>query len=159
MICISNKEEVDIQTTSKPKEKNNKKESKYLLKVVYDSEDTKVHKLLEGIFGEEQMLDVKNGKIAKISSTLTPKERDCFFEMVSETLNKVSGQEEKEDYEDDDNYDDDNLEEIAEEDEIIDEEENEIEKETKINDEQKDSKKVSAEKLIKEFASFLNSIS
>lgn len=156
MIYISKKDEFNRDAVSDSKEV--KKESQYLLRVVYDSEDEKVHKLLESIFGPDQMLDVKNGKVAKINSTLTPKQRDYFLGMVSEAVNKA---EEK--------NDEHNLKEINNEMNVSNEEKKEIydndnkkelsEEDNNHKEENSDSKKVSAEKLIKEFASFLNNIS
>lgn len=142
MVFISIKEE----------NRGEKSDSKqYLLRVVYDSHDKNVHKLLEGIFGPEQMLDVKNGKIAKINSTITPKERDRFLNMISDALSKM---EENEDETETDNCkEESNEEDYNNQEEIIEEE---ITQENSI---EKNSKKVSAEKLIEEFASFLNSIS
>ena len=191
--------------TAKTKEK---KESQYILKVTYDSEDESVHKLLEGIFGEDRMLDVKRGKVAKITSTLTPSERDCFFDMVTESLNKVSNKTEQDDNsnfnnsnkatvsqqnnefrnDEKDNFiDDKNNSVIEEQNSSVFEEsskvlDNNIElsqnskiipkesdvsekieikrdfKEEKRNLDNVNSRKVSAEKLIKEFANFLNNI-
>ena len=217
MIYIFKIEKINTHDNSNSKDK---KESQYLLKVVYDSEDTKVHKLLEGIFGPDQMLDVKNGKIAKISSTLTPKERDSFFDVVSQSVNRIKEQKKQNDYKenledfeldetykendekidlaqtviknkekiifDDSNNEkedksdlNENLKEYDEPKDIIieranqklkesqedkNEEQNEIKNniqdEIKLEEkEDKNSRKVSAEKLIQEFASFLNSIS
>lgn len=161
MIYISKKEEFNGKSLSDSK--GDKKESQYLLRVIYDTEDENVRKLLEGIFGPDQMLDVKNGKIAKINSTLTPKQRDYFLGMVSDALNKMdeenSNTESKEeisinkeynfdqnDIEEEDTYDIDSKEESTEED-------------SDNTEKIKDSRKVSAEKLIKEFADFLNNIS
>lgn len=126
----------------------NKKESQYLLRVVYDSEDKNVHKLLEGIFGPDQMLDVKNGKIAKINSSLTPEERDCFFSLIAEALNKIGFKKVC-----DENIEDEKEEETEN---SIDQIESDITKEEK---DENDSRKVSADKLIKEFATFINNIS
>ena len=161
MIYISKKEEFNGKSLSDSK--GDKKESQYLLRVIYDTEDENVRKLLEGIFGPDQMLDVKNGKIAKINSTLTPKQRDYFLGMVSDALNKMdeenSNTESKEeisinkeynfdqnDIEEEDTYDIDSKKESTEED-------------SDNTEKIKDSRKVSAEKLIKEFADFLNNIS
>lgn len=146
MVFISIKEENKGETSDS---------KQYLLRVVYDSHDKNVHKLLEGIFGPEQMLDVKNGKIAKINSTLTPKERDRFLNMISDALNKMEVEDDEEENESEfDNSEKESREENCNnQEEIIEEEINqEVSKEN-------DSKKVSAEKLIQEFANFLNSIS
>lgn len=99
------------------------------------------------------MLDVKNGKIAKINSSLTPEERDCFFGLVSEALNKLELKKEI-----DSNSEKNEVKDIEED---ITEEEKEIREteETNENEEKIDSRKVSAEKLIKEFSNFINSIS
>ena len=167
MIYISIKNEQNSETASDSKQ--------YLLRVVYDSQDKNVHKLLEGIFGPDQMLDVKNGKIAKINSTLTPKERNCFFNMISEAIEKMECQDE------DDSTNEDcpkrNKKEENENDteELFKEEKQENNKEETLNEEIKEkifqeekdekkeesesSRKVSAEKLIEEFASFLKNIS
>ena len=192
--------------TAKTKEK---KESQYILKVTYDSEDESVHKLLEGIFGEDRMLDVKRGKVAKITSTLTPSERDCFFDMVTESLNKVSNKTEQDD---NSNFNNSNKATVSqqnndyrneENDEFINEQNNSViedqnssvfeeknlilekqlhitqnpkiipkesdvsekidikrdfKEDEKRNSDNENSRKVSAEKLIKEFANFLNNI-
>ena len=217
MIYIFKVEKINNHVNSNSKDK---KESQYLLKVIYDSEDAKVHKLLEGIFGPDQMLEVKNGKTAKISSSFTPKERDSFFEVVSQAVDRIMEQKKqensKENIEDSDlnetdkennekleldevvrenkektgfddiaNEDEDKSdlnENLKEDDELEDiiiervtpkwqesqeekvEEKNEIEDDIqdkiKLEEkEDKDSRKVSAQKLIQEFASFLNSIS
>lgn len=155
---ISIKEEQNSQNLSTSK-KGDDVSTQYLLRVVYDSNDENVQKLLENIFGPDQMLDVKNGKIAKINSTLTPRERESFFEMVSKTLNKMEQKEEEqsnnnesEEYIQEENEKGKNVKEG-----FFDEEENE----NKDYDEEtnnKTSRKIKAEKLIKEFANFLNSI-
>lgn len=132
----------------------------YLLRVVYDSHDKNVHKLLEGIFGPDQMLDVKNGKIAKINSTLTPKERERFLNMIFEALNKMeSDDENEEEYDEEEETEFEDYKEKSREENRNNQEEffeDELIEKRKNND---DSRKVSAEKLIEEFASFLNSIS
>ena len=162
MIYISNKDEQNDESTSNSKQ--------YLLRVVYDSEDKNVHKLLEGIFGPDQMLDVKNGKIAKINSTLTPKERDCFLEMISGAINKMELQKDNEpnskELEDivSKNNNEEKEDSFEEENEIkeanIAKEQNEAKEEIKsTNEDDANARKVSAEKLIEEFAKFLNSIS
>ena len=90
------------------------------------------------------MLDVKNGKVAKIHSSLTPKQRDYFLGMVSEAMEKA--EEDKE---------------INKKNEIVenDKEENSLHNnKNQIEEDQKKSKNVKAEKLIKEFADFLNNI-
>ncbi|MBR3697779.1 MAG: hypothetical protein IKM97_05950 [Clostridia bacterium] len=158
MMYISIKEEQNSQNLSTSK-KGDDVSTQYLLRVVYDSNDENVQKLLENIFGPDQMLDVKNGKIAKINSTLTPRERESFFEMVSKTLNKMEQKEEEqsnnnesEEYIQEENEKGKNVKEG-----FFDEEENE----NKDYDEEtnnKTSRKIKAEKLIKEFANFLNSI-
>ena len=157
MIYISKKDEFSGNSAS------DKKESQYLLRVVYDTEDENVRKLLEGIFGPDQMLDVKNGKIAKINSTLTPKQRDYFLGMVSEALNKMDEEDknieldkeilieedynlDQNDFKEEDTYD-------------INSKENSDQKDSNYIENSKKSRKVSAEKLIEEFASFLNNIS
>lgn len=155
---ISIKEEQNSQNLSTSK-KGDDVSTQYLLRVVYDSNDENVQKLLENIFGPDQMLDVKNGKIAKINSTLTSRERESFFEMVSKTLNKMEQKEEEqsnnnesEEYIQEENEKGKNVKEG-----FFDEEENE----NKDYDEEtnnKTSRKIKAEKLIKEFANFLNSI-
>ena len=230
MIYIFKVEKINTHDNSNSKDK---KESQYLLKVIYDSEDTKVHKLLEGIFGPDQMLEVKNGKTAKISSSFTPKERESFFDVVSQAVDRIMEQKKQENSKD--NIEDSNLVETNKEtnekldldetaiknnkkldldqidinnkekssmDDINNEKEDKsdsdgnlreddelqniiieritpewheshkekIEEQNKIEDdiqdeikseekENKDFRKVSAEKLIQEFASFLNSIS
>ena len=148
---------------------------------MYDSEDENVHKLLKGIFGTDQMLDVKNGKIAKIHSSLTPKQRDYFFGMVSEALNKMETEDNEENNEknneekSDKVFEGDNKNDYAEE---FDKKENKLDddnlnfskKELNVNSlknedienktqENNNSRKVSAEKLIQEFSNFLNNIS
>ena len=162
MIYISKKDELSRKSVSDSKE--DKKESQYLLRVIYDTEDENVRKLLEGIFGPDQMLDVKNGKIAKINSTLSPKQRDYFLGMVSDALNKMD---------EEDNSTDESIEEISiekdydleqnyieEEDTYdIDSEEQSTKEDSDNTEKIKKSRKVSAEKLIQEFANFLNNIS
>lgn len=146
MIFISLKNERNEEETSDSKQ--------YLLRVVYDSHDKNVHKLLEGIFGPEQMLDVKNGKIAKINSTITPKERDKFLNMISEALNKMEEEEKEENEPEVDSCKEESNEEYD------DYQEKSVKEEINQKDlEEDNSKKVSAEKLIQEFANFLNSIS
>lgn len=151
------------------------------MRVVYDSEDENVHKLLKGIFGPDQMLDVKNGKIAKIHSSLTPKQRDYFLGMVSEAVGKMESQDEKDEIIEENNieikdheqynykgevteikkhFDEDNY--IEENNLGVDSENfnlsNFKDKEIKL-EENKNSRKVSAEKLIQEFSNFLKNIS
>ena len=162
MIYISKKDELSRKSVSDFKE--DKKESQYLLRVIYDTEDENVRKLLEGIFGPDQMLDVKNGKIAKINSTLSPKQRDYFLGMVSDALNKMDEEDNstdesieeisiEKDYDLDQNY-------IEEEDTYdIDSEEQSTKEDSDNTEKIKKSRKVSAEKLIQEFANFLNNIS
>ena len=162
MIYISKKNELSRKSVSDSKE--DKKESQYLLRVIYDTEDENVRKLLEGIFGPDQMLDVKNGKIAKINSTLSPKQRDYFLGMVSDALNKMDEEDNstdesieeisiEKDYDLDQNY-------IEEEDTYdIDSEEQSTKEDSDNTEKIKKSRKVSAEKLIQEFANFLNNIS
>lgn len=162
MIYISKKDELSRKSVSDSKE--DKKESQYLLRVIYDTEDENVRKLLEGIFGPDQMLDVKNGKIAKINSTLSPKQRDYFLGMVSDALNKMDEEDNstdesieeisiEKDYDLDQNY-------IEEEDTYdIDSEEQSTKEDSDNTEKIKKSRKVSAEKLIQEFANFLNNIS
>ena len=151
------------------------------MRVVYDSEDENVHKLLKGIFGPDQMLDVKNGKIAKIHSSLTPKQRDYFLFFVSEAVGKMESQDEKDEIIEENNieikdheqynykgevteikkhFDEDNY--IEENNLGVDSENfnlsNFKDKEIKL-EENKNSRKVSAEKLIQEFSNFLKNIS
>ena len=111
------------------------------------------------------MLDVKNGKIAKVNSSLTPEERDNFFGIIAEALNKIGFKKENEaDEEECEKSDNIGVKELEEESNVIEKFERQVidedKKSTKEEEkEEQDSKKVSAEKLIKEFASFINNIS
>lgn len=163
MINISKKDEINGKTASNLKE-GNKKESQYLLRVVYDSEDEKVHKLLEGIFGKDQILDVKNGKVAKINSSLTPKQRDYFLGMVSEAINKAEDNEAiKSNSEKEiinvNNYSVNEINNVKEEFNDTNNKENFNEENYNNSEEMQNSRKVNADKLIQEFAKFLNNIS